>query len=204
MPVIDNQRTAGKIHVGVCQRNPAGCRGDNGRADRRGDVDAQMRSARLTIQNTLTALDAGNPPFCRPDKPSGEMCYRCKDRARVANNLTFGLDAQQGGRRRRDHFWRESVYALDAIFPFFDFQRPDKPLPIGTHRLQNGRFRRIAPETQDEAAIRCDGDKTAIQADGRIGIRFTEHEPALDEITFQFGQCPQCRPRNPQKGQERG
>ena len=58
--VIQHQGPAREIHVVMHQRNDAVGRGNERRAFRRGDIDPEMRLARLAVQDALAAVDTGD------------------------------------------------------------------------------------------------------------------------------------------------
>ena len=72
MAVIDDHGVAGEIKLLLGQRHDAADRRVDRRAFGRGDVDAVMRLARLTVQDALAAVDAGDRTFGRPVEFFGE------------------------------------------------------------------------------------------------------------------------------------
>ena len=85
VPVIDDQCTAGKIHIRHRQGYDARRRGIHGRSDRGGHIDPEMRSPWLPVQHPLAAIHTRDWSFNRPDKTRQKVLAVIVAGARLAH-----------------------------------------------------------------------------------------------------------------------
>ena len=118
MSVVDHDCAAGEIKIFFRQDNHTICRGHDRSAGWHGNIDTKMWSSGFTVENSLAAVNTRYRSNGRPGKSFCKPKIGRVSGSGLRDPGIFPADAFHGFFARRDHFFRQSVNALDAVFSF--------------------------------------------------------------------------------------
>src|SRR5262245_48480544 len=183
--VVDDDGAAGEEKVRVGQGDDAaGRRLEVGTAGR-GDIDAEMRAARLAVEDALAAVDAADRAERRPvERLEGIGQVGVAGAGGVDADL-LGLDTLQLLGVRLDLVLGQVVDALDVVFALSDHEFLNLGLSVGVGDGDSCVGPLIAAEGQHEPAIASDRHALLVECDAAAGVGAAEGEPTLGEVTVE-------------------
>src|SRR5487761_145639 len=194
--VIDDDGAASEEHAGFGETDDAGVGRLDRRPSRRCDVDAQMRLARLAVEDRLTAKDTGDGSGYRPFKRRLEGDAVALLREGVIDLRGFALDARQCFGRRRHLGGRQVLDPAHAVMPLDDVEHAMETRTVAEHDVKTGTGRRIAAEADDEVAIGRDAHRLAVERDPPAWASKAANQCALRERAVEGQISGKCRRRD--------
>ncbi len=140
-----------------------------------------MRPARLTVENALAAVDAGDGSRKWPCEAVGEQRLGRVAGTRRGDALALAANALELLGARRDHVRRQAADALDFVLAWLDVEAAARDRTVGMAHLQLERTLGVAPEADEKQSLRRDAHRSAAEAHLRAGLGESLEQSALDE-----------------------
>jgi len=184
--MIHNQGTTREIHILIDQGNYTVGRRNHSGTDRSRDIDAEMRPARLAVEDPLAAVHPAYPPRGGPHEPRGEIRPRRIQLPSLGHQLGFLPDTLEVLGGRCDLLWRQAVDPLDLVFPGLDLDDLFPVLPIRGPNLELDLRPFVAVEPDQKQSVARNPDRGAVYLYSRPRDRLALHQPSLHESAFEL------------------